>query len=110
MSTHTGMKIREVEITGIFRFKQSNVQPDMVSLMDISNARLLAGMVVGYADPAELTSEEQRFLGEIDEESIFGSADALFTEVIVEGPAAGDDYWFSLFEETGNPVRSRAGG
>ncbi len=100
VSTHSGMKIREVEITGIFRFKQSNVQLDMVSLMDISNARALAGLVVGYADPAELTSEEQRFLAEIDEESIFGSADALFTEVIVEGPAAGDDYWFSLFEET----------
>src|SRR5690554_5138277 len=29
VSTHTGMKIREVEITGIFRFKQSNVQLDM---------------------------------------------------------------------------------
>ena len=60
VSTHTGMRIREVEITGIFRFKQSNIQLDMVSLMDVSNARALAGMVVGHTDPAELTSEEQR--------------------------------------------------
>ncbi len=45
--TLTGMKIREVEVAGIFRFKQSNLQLDMVSLVDISNARALAGMVVG---------------------------------------------------------------
>lgn len=50
-----------MEITGLFRFKQSNVQLDMVSLMDVSNVRDLAGMVVGSADPAQLTSEERQF-------------------------------------------------
>ena len=100
VSTHTGMRIREVEITGLFRFKQSNVQLDMVSLMDISNVRALAGMVVGSADPAQLSSEEQRFLGEIDEESIFGSLDSLFAEVSVEEPETEDDFWFSLLEGT----------
>lgn len=100
VSTHTGMRIREVEITGIFRFKQSNIQLDMVSLMDVSNARALAGMVVGHTDPAELTSEEQRFLGAIDEDSIFDSFDSLFTDVDVEEPAADDDFWFSILGET----------
>jgi|CZCB01.1.fsa_nt_gi putative ABC transport system permease protein len=100
-STQTGMRIREVEITGIFRFKQSNVQLDMVSLMDVSNVRALAGMVVGSADPAELTGEERNLLGEIDEENLFGSAESLFAEVIVEEPAAADDdFWFSLLEGT----------
>lgn len=106
VSTHTGMRIREVEITGLFRFKQSNVQLDMVSLMDVSNVRDLAGMVVGSADPAQLTSEERQFLGELDVESIFQSADSLFTEVIVEAPEAEDDFWLSLLEQAEGPEAS----
>jgi len=101
VSTHTGMRIREVEITGLFRFKQSNVQLDMVSLMDVSNVRDLAGMVVGYADPTELSSAEQQFLGQIDAESIFSSLDSLFAEVSVEEPAADEDFWFSVLEGSG---------
>lgn len=100
VSTHTGMRIREVEITGIFQFKQSNVQLDMVSLMDISNVRALAGMVVGHADAAELSEGEQSFLGEVDEESIFDSFDSLFAEVIVEEETSSDDYWFSILGDT----------
>lgn len=100
MSTHTGMRIREVEVKGIFRFKQSNPQLDMVSLMDISNVRALAGMVVGHTTAADLTSEEQTFLGTIDQESIFDSFDSLFSEITIEESAADDDYWFSLLGET----------
>ncbi|NMB20718.1 MAG: ABC transporter permease [Firmicutes bacterium] len=102
-STITGMRIREVEIAGIFQFKQSNIQLDMVSLMDVSNVRALAGMVVGHAAPVDLSPEEQSFLGAIDEESLFdsfGSLDALFAPVEVEGESIGDDYWFSLLGET----------
>jgi len=99
-STVTGMRIREVEISGIFRFKQSNVQLDMVSLLDVSNARALAGMVVGHAEPAELSPEEQAFLGEIDEASIFDSFDSLFAPMDVEDQVMGDDYWFSLLGDT----------
>lgn len=99
-STVSGMRIREVEITGIFEFRQSNVQLDMVSLMDISNVRALAGMVVGHAEPAELSPEEQAFLGTIDEESIFDSFDSLFAPTQVEEEVAGDDYWFSLLGDT----------
>lgn len=99
-STHTGMRIREVEITGIFKFKQSNVQLDMVSLMDVSNVRALAGMVVGHTQASELSNEEQSFLGTIDEGSIFDSFDSLLSDIAVEETAAGDDYWFSILGET----------
>ena len=99
-STVSGMRIREAEITGIFEFRQSNVQLDMVSLRDISNVRALAGMVVGHAEPAELSPEEQAFLGTIDEESIFDSFDSLFAPTQVEEEVAGDDYWFSLLGDT----------
>lgn len=100
VSTHTGMKIREVEITGIFQFKQSNPQLDMVSLMDISNVRALAGMVVGYTSVADLSVEEQSFLGAIDEESLFDTFDTLFSDPETEEAPAEDDYWYSLLGET----------
>ncbi len=98
-STVSGMRIREVEITGIFEFRQSNVQLDMVSLMDISNVRALGGMVVGHTEPAQLSLEEQAFLGTIDEESIFDSFDSLFAPLDAENDPVGDDYWFSLLGE-----------
>jgi putative ABC transport system permease protein len=71
--------------------------------MDVSNVRALAGMVVGHATPADLTDDEQAFLGAIDEDSIFdsfGSLDALFAPVEVEQELIGDDYWYSLLGET----------
>lgn len=100
MGTHTGLRIREVEISGIFRFKQSNPQLDMVSLMDISNVRALAGMVVGHTDTTDLTTEEQSFLGTIDQESIFDSFDLLFSDLATEETVTDDEYWFSLLGET----------
>ncbi|HHT90397.1 MAG: FtsX-like permease family protein [Bacillota bacterium] len=99
-STLTGMRIREVQITGIFQFKQSNVQLDMVSLMDISNVRALAGMVVGHTTAVDLNEDERAFLGTIDEDDIFASFDSLFAPVEVEEGNVGDDYWFSLLGDT----------
>lgn len=99
-STVSGMRIREVEISGIFQFKQSNVQLDLVSLMDVSNVRALAGMVVGHSAPAELTEDEQALLGNIDAESIFDSLDSLFAPVEAEDEALDEDYWFSLLGDT----------
>ncbi|NLJ81178.1 MAG: ABC transporter permease [Firmicutes bacterium] len=102
VSTHSGMKIREVEVTGIFRFKQSNPQLDMLSLMDVSNVRSLAGMVVGHTTAAELSSEEQLFLGSIDEDSLFDTSDSLFSELEVVDVESDEDYWYSLLGEGGS--------
>lgn len=103
-----GMKIREVEVTGIFSFKQSTVQLDFTSLVDTSNARALSGMVLGHVTPAELSVEEQAFLGQIDEESFFTDFDDLFSSVLVDDIATDDDYWYSIMgENTTNDVFSQ---
>lgn len=98
MSTQTGMRIREVPITGIFRFVQSNPQLDMVSFLDTANARDLAGLVVGHTDVAELTEQEQAFLGELDIDSLFGGLDSLFVESSPESTFLFEDILEPVFE------------
>lgn len=99
LSTQTGLRIREVEVTGIFRFKQSNPQLDMLSLMDAGNVRALAGLVVGHTTEAELSAAERSFLGSIDEDSVFDSYDSLFSPVEVVDAQRDEDYWYSLLGE-----------
>lgn len=86
MSQSAGIKVREVPIRGIFRFRQSNPQLDFVSLMDITNVRALAGMNLSSLAVAELTEEEAAlFSSDIDEYALFGgSFDALFDGLLVE--------------------------
>lgn len=96
-----GMKIREVEVKGIFSFKQSTLQLDMSNLVDISNARSLAGMVLGHVTTADLSSDEQAFLGDIDFDNLFASdSDDLFSDFTVEESVTNDDYWYSILGET----------
>lgn len=96
-----GMKIREVEVKGIFSFKQSTLQLDMSNLVDISNARSLAGMVLGHVTTTDLSSDEQAFLGEVDFDNLFASdSDDLFSDLEVEESVADDDYWYSILGET----------
>src|SRR5690606_31352850 len=86
MSQAAGIKVREVPIRGIFRFRQSNPQLDFVSLLDITNARALAGMNLSSLAVAELTEQEAALLSsDINEEALFGGAfDELFGGVVVE--------------------------
>ena len=41
-------------------------------------------LVVGHTDVADLTEQEQAFLGELDIDSIFDSLDSLFVETADE--------------------------
>ncbi len=88
ISVRGGLRLREVPVHGIFRFRQSNPQLDSVSLLDIHTTRALAGMSVSRVDVAELTAEEQRILGSLDEEALFGSVDDLLVEVEVQDTPA----------------------
>lgn len=97
VSVQTGMRIREVPISGIFRFIHSNPQLDMVSFLDPANARDLAGLIVGHTDAADLTEQEQAFLGELDIDSIFESLDSLFVETA-------DDSAFRLEDLFSDPL------
>ena len=46
INSSSGVKIRELTVRGIFRFKQSNPQLDRVSLVDINNLRVLEGLTL----------------------------------------------------------------
>lgn len=72
MNQTTGVRVREVPVRGIFRFKQSNPALDYVSIMDITNVRALAGMNVSAVSTAELSELEAALLGIADEDALFG--------------------------------------
>jgi len=99
VSVQTGMRIREVPVTGIFRFVQSNPQLDMISLLDAANARDLAGLVVGHAEVAELTEQEQAFLGELDIDCLLSGLDNLIVEAESETVLDIEDLFASLESE-----------
>lgn len=85
VSQSAGIKVREIPIRGIFRFRHSNPQLDYVSLVDITNVRALAGMNLSSVAAAELTEAEAALFGDIDEDALFGGAfDALFGGEFVE--------------------------
>ena len=90
----TGTKIREVTVRGTFEFINESPQLEMISFIDLNNIRILNGMLSYTEVAANLTDLEEALLGELDEDSLFGSDDGelfgddLFSEdllVIAEG-------------------------
>ena len=75
-TTEAGIKVREVPVTGIFRFRNSLPQLDFVSFVDITTLRTLTGMNV--SPPAEqiLTVEQMAQLGSVDENDLFGGGES----------------------------------
>lgn len=85
MSEIGGVRVRSVPIRGIFRFRHGNPALDLVSLMDITNVRALAGLNVAAVSEAELTELEAALLGARDENALFGGdLDSLFGGLLVE--------------------------
>lgn len=72
MNDLSGMKIREVPIRGIFRFKYSNPALDRISLIDMQNLRVLNGMTVTAAKDIKLSKNEETMLNNVDDNSLFG--------------------------------------
>jgi len=68
----SGTSIRELEVKGIFRFKSSNAQLNMVSIIDIGNMRALAGMTEGAA---AATTQAQLTVTKDDDDALFGGDD-----------------------------------
>lgn len=90
----TGTKIREVTVRGTFEFTHQSPQLEMISFIDLNNIRILNGMLSYTEVAANLSESEEALLGELDEDSLFGSDDGglfgddLFSEdllVIAEG-------------------------
>lgn len=88
INSSSGMKIRELTIRGIFRFKQSNPQLDRVSMVDINNLRILEGLTLTPEAEIELDESEQSLLGDFSEKDLFGDSpgdgdETLLTETLL---------------------------
>jgi len=92
----TGTKIREVTVRGTFEFVNESPQLEMISFIDLNNIRILNGMLSYTEVAANLSDTEQALLGELDEDSLFGSDD---------GGLFGDD----LFSDEGSMISETSG-
>jgi putative ABC transport system permease protein len=79
-----GAKIREVKVKGIFEFKNSNPQLDMVSLITIDTLRSLNGMTLGAELAVQASENETDLMEEFSEDDLFGEGDSLFGDDMVE--------------------------
>lgn len=95
MSAAAGMRIREIPIRGIFEFRQSNPQLDMISLVDIQTMRALNGMAVTRVDVSQLSADQQRLLETTDVDELFGGTD-LFADITVEETAPVEQDFLSI--------------
>lgn len=93
INSSSGMKIRELTVRGIFRFKQSNPQLDRVSLVDINNLRILEGLTLTAEAEIDLDEREQSLLGDFSEKDLFGDSpgDGAETLLVEEVASTGKD-------------------
>lgn len=74
-TTQAGIKVREVPVTGIFRYRNAMPQIDTTSFVDITTLRTLVGMTVSAPAEVILTDEQMAALGSVDESDLFGVGD-----------------------------------
>ncbi|MEE8441594.1 MAG: FtsX-like permease family protein [Spirochaetia bacterium] len=104
-----GLKIRAVEIVGIFNFKNASMPLEFVSFVDLENARVLNGMT-GITDlQAVLTETELKSLGTVDEDELFGGG-GLFDEPLIAdlGESAGARDFDAILGDTSARARLSA--
>lgn len=106
-TTQAGIKVREVPITGIFRYRNAMPQIDTTSFVDITTLRTLVGMTVSAPAEVILSDEQIAGLGSVDESDLFGGGgeggenpfqDGLVQEIASDAAASLLD--FSDREET----------
>ncbi len=98
MNSITGTKIREVTVRGIFEFANSSPQLEMISFIDLNNIRILNGMLSYTEVAANLSTDEKALLGQLNEDSLFGSSDGGSDEDLFGGDILDDN----SVSETGN--------
>ena len=89
-TTDAGIKVREVPVTGIFRFRNALPQLNFVSFVDITTLRTLTGMTVSAPAEQILTEEQVAQLGSVDEADLFGGGDdaGILVQEVSSGSAA----------------------
>lgn len=96
-----GIKVREVPIRGVFRFRQTDPQMDTVSFIDVGNLRALAGMKLSAVSVDDLTEAERAVFSDFDEDALFGADDGLFGGALIDDVSVtvdSTDDAFSFFE------------
>lgn len=116
MNELSGVKVREVPVRGIFRFRYTNPQLDVVSLIDIDNVRSLSGMNLSQVSEAELTEMEAALFQATDDDALFGGGEeGLFGSELVEsvdvfeGGALDESLLFDPLESDAAEERDEAG-
>ena len=86
----SGLRIRELTISAIFRFQQEMQGLNQVAIVDAQSLRALAGLVVSTGQ-IELSTEETEILGAGDPEALFAGGDEMVAdaEAVVGSAAAG---------------------
>ncbi|MDC7228426.1 MAG: FtsX-like permease family protein [Spirochaetales bacterium] len=81
-----GMKIREIEYVGTFKYNNSEINPmlGLTCITDFSSLRSMLGMNLA-AETVELSSEEESLIGGFSDDDLFGGG--LFTDITEEGEA-----------------------
>jgi putative ABC transport system permease protein len=80
-TTQAGIKVREVPITGIFRFYNNLSFLEDVSFVDIMTLRSLVGMTVSAPADQILTDDQLARLGSVDENDLFSGGGGIVQEV-----------------------------
>ena len=95
-----GMKIRGIEIVGIFKFRNASMPLEFISFVDLENARVLNGMT-GITDlQALLTETELEGLGAVDEDDLFGGGGLFDQAVLVDAGDGGSRDFESILGDT----------
>ena len=81
----SGIRVRELAVTGVFRFSQRTPGLDQVALIEAQTFRSLQGLAVSTGQ-VELSANETEILGTADLDSMFSSPG--FGEVVAAEPVA----------------------
>ena len=101
MNSVTGTKIREVTVRGTFEFVNESPQLEMISFIDLNNIRIINGMLSYTQVTANLSESEEALLGELDEDSLFGSDDGdLLSEVVISDNNELESNYFDILGDT----------
>ena len=74
-----GLRIRELTISGIFRFQQEMQGLDQVAIIDAQSLRALAGLVVSTGQ-IELSAQETEILATDDPDALFADQEQVVTD------------------------------
>jgi putative ABC transport system permease protein len=67
----TGMRLRSVKLTGVFKRISEGAGPEQLTYIDIDTLRVLAGMTVGAAENIQLSEGQTAMLAVDDLDSLF---------------------------------------